>query len=143
MILILRSQERFTTKRNNVFTEEVNKIVLSANDHKRTQSIDFIETCSNGTNKDIMHKNEENMQRYNKTIQKENIKKHNPNWSQIPDNPYRMLIICVSGPEKTNALLNLISHHPDIDKIYFYAKDPCEAICRLLINERKSVGSKD
>ena len=34
--LILRSQERFTTKRNNVFTEEVNKIVLSANDHKRT-----------------------------------------------------------------------------------------------------------
>ena len=26
-------------------------------------------------------------------ITKENIKEHNLNWSQIPDNPYRILII--------------------------------------------------
>ena len=26
-----------------------------------------------------------------------------------------------------NALFNLISQQPDIDKIYFYAKDPFEA----------------
>ena len=29
-----------------------------------------------------------------------------------------------SGSGKTNALFNLISHQPDIDKIYLYAKNP-------------------
>ena len=28
------------------------------------------------------------------------------------------------GSGKTNALLNLIIHEPDIDKMYLYAKDP-------------------
>ena len=42
------------------------------------------------------------------------IKKQNPNMLQIPDHPNR----------KTNALLNLISSHPDIDKIYSFSKDP-------------------
>ena len=28
---------------------------------------------------------------------------------------------------KTNSLFNLINQQPDIDKIYLYAKDPCEA----------------
>ena len=37
--------------------------------------------------------------------------------SQIPDPPYRMLIMGVSGSGKTNSLLNLINHEPDIDKI--------------------------
>ena len=36
----------------------------------------------------------------------ENKKEHNPNWPYIPDHPYRMLIIGVSGTGKTNALLN-------------------------------------
>ena len=36
------------------------------------------------------------------------------------------LIIGGSGSGKTNALLNLISNQPDIDKIYLYAKDPYE-----------------
>ena len=26
-------------------------------------------------------------------VVKENIKEHNPNWSKIPDHPYRILII--------------------------------------------------
>ena len=39
------------------------------------------------------------------------IKKQNPNMLQIPN-------------RKTNALLNLISSHPDIDKIYSFSKDP-------------------
>ena len=43
-ILILKSQQRFKNKKHNVFTEEVNKIALSRNDHKRMQSIDSIET---------------------------------------------------------------------------------------------------
>lgn len=42
--------------------------------------------------------------------------KHNPNWPHIPDDHYRMLIIDGSGSGKTNAILNLISHQPDIDK---------------------------
>ena len=38
-----------------------------------------------------------------------------------------MIIIGGSGSGKTNALLNLISKQPDIDKIYLYAKDPIKA----------------
>ena len=30
-------------------------------------------------------------------VTKENIKEHNPNWSQIPDHPYRIIIIQDSG----------------------------------------------
>ena len=33
-------------------------------------------------------------------IAKENIKKHNPNWSQIPDHLYRILITEGSGSGK-------------------------------------------
>ena len=40
---------------------------------------------------------------------KGNIKEHNPNWLQLSD------------------------HQPDIDKIYFYAKDLYEAKSQLLI----------
>ena len=32
--------------------------------------------------------------------------KHNLNWSYIPDHPYRILIICGSGTEKTYVLLS-------------------------------------
>ena len=35
---------------------------------------------------------------------------HNPNWSYIPDNPFRVLIIDGSGSGKTNVLLNLIKY---------------------------------
>ena len=54
---------------------------------------------------------------------KENIKEHNPNWPQISDDSYRLLIIRGYGSWKTNSLFNLIIHQPDIDKIYLYAKD--------------------
>ena len=57
-------------------------------------------------------------------VTKENIKENNPNWSQIPDYPYRILIIGGSGSGKTNSLFNLRSQRLDIDKIYLYAKDP-------------------
>ena len=55
------------------------------------------------------------------------IKEHNPNWPEIPDHPYRVLLIGGSGSGKTNAILNLINHEPDIDKIYLYGKDQYEA----------------
>ena len=71
-------------------------------------------------------------------VTKENIKEHNPNWPQIPDHPYRILIIGGSGSGKTNSLFNLISQQPDADEIYLYAKDPYEAKYQFLINKRES-----
>ena len=55
---------------------------------------------------------------------KENKTEHNLKRPYIPHHPYRILIIGGLGSGKTNALLNLISNRPDIDKIYLYAKDP-------------------
>ena len=72
----------------------------------------------------------------------ENKTEHNKNWPYIPDHPYRILIIGGSGSGKTNVLLNLIENQPDIDKIYFYAKDPYEAKYQYLINIREKVGLK-
>ena len=37
-------------------------------------------------------------------------------------------------------LLNLIGNQPDIDKVYFYDKNPYEAKYQYLINKRESVG---
>ena len=42
--LILKSQQRVRGQKHNVFTEEVNKIALIANNGKIVQSIDSIET---------------------------------------------------------------------------------------------------
>ena len=55
--LILKSCQRFSSKRDNVFTEEVNKITLSSNDDKRIQSIDSMEIYACGKNKDSKLKN--------------------------------------------------------------------------------------
>ena len=51
--LILKSQQRFRSKKYNVFTEEVNRTELSANNDKRIQSIDSIETYAYGPGKDL------------------------------------------------------------------------------------------
>ena len=50
-------------------------------------------------------------------VMKEETTKHNPNWPQIPDHLYRILIIGISGSGKTNSSFNLINRQPDIDKI--------------------------
>ena len=60
-------------------------------------------------------------------VTKEKIKEHNPNWPQIPDHLYRILIVGSSGFGKSNSLYNLISQQPDIDKIHLYIKDSYEA----------------
>ena len=57
--LILKLQQRFRSEKHNVLTEEVYKIALSANDDKRIQSIDSIETYAYGTSKELIYKNEE------------------------------------------------------------------------------------
>ena len=61
-------------------------------------------------------------------ITKEDIKEHNLIWPEIPDNPYRILIIGGSGS--------------DIDKTYLYTKDSNEAKHQLLINKREGTGLK-
>ena len=58
--------------------------------------------------------------------------------------PYRMMIIGLSGSEKTNALLNLIQQDNNvIDKIYLYAKDLEEPKYQFLIIKRENAGTKD
>ena len=73
---------------------------------------------------------------------KENIKEHDPIWPQTPDHPCRILIIGGSGSGTTNSLFNLISHLPDIDKVYLYAEDAYEAKYKLLINKRENTSLK-
>ena len=47
---ILRSQLRFKSDHHNVYTEEINKMVLSSNDDKILQTSDRITTYPYGTN---------------------------------------------------------------------------------------------
>ena len=48
--IIIKSQHRFRSDHHKVYTEEVNKIVLSSNDDKRIQTFDRITTYPYGTN---------------------------------------------------------------------------------------------
>ena len=72
-------------------------------------------------------------------VMKENIKDHNPNWSWIPDNPCRILIIGGSWSWKTNVLLNLIQQddydYSISDKVYLYGKHSGEAKYQYCINK--------
>ena len=56
--LILKTQQKFRSERHNIFTEEINKIVLSSNDDKIMQLIDSIETYTYDTSKDLISKKE-------------------------------------------------------------------------------------
>ena len=47
---LYRSQERFKSYNHDVYTEEVNKIVLSSNDNKRIKTFHRITTYPYGTN---------------------------------------------------------------------------------------------
>ena len=59
-------------------------------------------------------------------LQKKDKKEHNLNWPEIPDHSSRIVIIGSSGSQETNSLFYLISHQPDIGKVYLYTKDPYE-----------------
>ena len=72
----------------------------------------------------------------------ENKTEHNLKRPYIADQPYRVLIIGSSGSGQTNALLNLVNNHLDIDKIYLYAKDQYEEKYQFLINKKESTGLK-
>ena len=67
---------------------------------------------------------------------------HDEKLPDIPDHPYRILIIGGSGSGKTNTLLNLINKQKGIDKIYSYAKDLSEPKYEYLIKNLKNTGIK-
>ena len=71
----------------------------------------------------------------NKTLLE--LRSHNLKWPDIPDHPYRILIIGGSGSGKTKELSTLAINQLDIDKIYLYAKDPCEAKYQYLIKKKR------
>ena len=48
--VIIRSQKRFRSYNDKVYTEEVNKIALSSNDDTRIQTFDTVTTYPYGTN---------------------------------------------------------------------------------------------
>ena len=87
------------------------------------------------------------MQLYNKTIKyvtkftlvlNKNVRERSPNWPQIPDLIYRLLIIRGSGSGNTHALFNLINHQLDDNKIHLYAKDCYGEKYNLLITKREN-----
>ena len=75
-------------------------------------------------------------------IAQANIKERNTKWPEIPNHPYKILIVGGSGSRKINALINIINLEPDIDKIYLYEKDPYHAKYQMLIIQIKSIGLK-
>ena len=64
-------------------------------------------------------------------------KEYNPNWPQIPDHPYIIIITGGSECGETNSLFNLINQLLDIDKIYSY-----EAKQQFLIDKQENTGLK-
>ena len=73
-------------------------------------------------------------------ITNENSKEHSERWPIILNHPCRILIIGESGSGKTNALLNLISHQDDFDKIHLHAKDLSEPKYQFLIKKCEDAG---
>ena len=71
-----------------------------------------------------------------------NNNNHDEKWPNIPDYPYRILIIGSSGSGKTNTLLNLIKEQNDIDKIYLYVKDLSEPKYEHLVKNRENAKIK-
>ena len=55
--IILRLQQRSRSDHHNVYTEEVNKIILSSNDDKRIQTFDKVTTYPYGTRFFVVCKN--------------------------------------------------------------------------------------
>ena len=131
--VILKSQQRFISKKYDVYTENVNKIALSNDDDKKILSNDKITTYPYGYMFECI-----------KMLNLDNIV-NNKNTSSLEDNnwPFRTLIIGPSGSGKTNTLLHLINNLYPIDKIYLYAKDIYEPKYEYLINKREQAGIKN
>ena len=69
-------------------------------------------------------------------VTNENKIANNPDRSYIADHLMQNTNNWGSGSRKTNYLLNLTNHQPDIHKIYLYAKDSYQVKYQFLINKR-------
>ena len=68
--MTLKLQQGFRTEKNNIITEDVNKIALRTNDDRKIESIDSTETYAYGMSKtQYVKKNKLNVQ-YKETIKK-------------------------------------------------------------------------
>ena len=56
--ILLKSQQRFKSERHNVYTEEINKFVLSSDDNRRLQTFDKITSYPYRTSAGIICKTE-------------------------------------------------------------------------------------
>ena len=65
-------------------------------------------------------------------VTKEYVKEHNIIWLQIPDPPI----------QKIDSWRFLISHQPDINKIYLYAENLYKGKYQLFINKQENTGLK-
>ena len=111
---ILRWQQRFKSYNHKVYTEEINKTVLSSDNDNGLQTFDRVTTYPYETTSEMLKVLEakENVLKMIKFVDcvNENKTEHHKNWSYIPDHPYKILIIGGSGAGKTNVLLNLIEN---------------------------------
>ena len=135
--VLLKSQQRFISKKYDVYTEDINKIALSNDDDKRIVSSDKI-TSYPGSAGIIRSKIILKYKMLNLDYIVSNKKENKDN-----DWPFRMLIKGPSDSGKTNTLLHLINNFHPIDKIYLYAKDTDEKKYQFLINKREQAGIKN
>ena len=68
----------------------------------------------------------------------ENKTRHNLNWSNILDHPYRITIMRGPGSGKTNELSNLINNQPDLTKYVYITKDLYETKYQYLLMNKKA-----
>lgn len=55
MKVMLKTRQKFKSKKHNAFTEETHKFSVSSNDDKRFHLIDSVATYAYGANKDLLH----------------------------------------------------------------------------------------
>ena len=56
MKVMLKTRQKFKSKKHNAFTEETHKFSVSSNDDKRFHLIDSVATYAYGANKDLLHR---------------------------------------------------------------------------------------
>ena len=123
--VLLRSQHRFRSDHHKVYTEELNKIALSSNDHERIQTFDKVTTYPYGTNTFMVCRNE--MLLKNKVIcdQVKHRLETDDYLSALMDRSknLRRYISIYNGKLKSiNSKLSMVTHTSDFIKkiIYIY-----------------------
>ena len=106
--IILKSQQRFKSDYNKVYTGQINKIALSSNDNKRLQTFDKITTYPYAKNVFKVFQSEM-LSKWKLLIltimQMKKNAEFNLKWLHIPDHSYGILIIEGSGSGKNKCII--------------------------------------